>query len=298
MDKSRNALDHDAVELEEVISQDEIDERAWKYTGYRSFANYVSSDTNFFVFRRFDRLNARVLLTLQAQLTRLEDRLGALDGKYSARGAGDINNGSIKADQPDRAAVIAEITEKIKEYNTVLLAHSELRAREPAPKRNITNIQNWFENNAGAIVKEEAKFINHREDLFTISTTRKPTIRNFLESHVVFRLHWLWKKEPPPDTRQVDRETRQYVNEEKIDLVATIAIIFVGLSMLIVPIWVLAIMAAPYAKLGVITCFIVVFLVVVLYATVATPTEALAASAAYSAVLMVFLQLGNSDTSS
>jgi hypothetical protein len=172
------------------------------------------------------------------------------------------------------------ITEHLICPDTILLAHSELRARGPALKRNIANVDNWFENNQGAIVQDEANFIKHREDLFTISTTRKPTIRHFLESHVVFRLHWLWKKEPPPDTRQADRDTRQYISDEKMDLVATVTIIFVGLAMLIVPIWVLAILTGPYTKLGVITCFIVVFLVVVLYATVATPSEALAASAA------------------
>lgn len=46
-------------------------------------------------------------------------------------------------------------------------------------------------------------------------------------------------------------------------------------------------------RLGVITAFILLFTSLLASATVAKPFEVLAATAAYSAVLMVFLQIGN-----
>jgi hypothetical protein len=69
------------------------------------------------VLRRFDKLNARVLLTLQAQLSELEERLEGLDSKCSAKDAPDIDNGTCRADQPDRAEVIVQISSKLREYS-------------------------------------------------------------------------------------------------------------------------------------------------------------------------------------
>lgn len=128
-------------------------------------------------------------------------------------------------------------------------------------------------------MEEERRFIT-QEDLINISKSDKASMRQFLERHIVFRLHWLWKKDLPPDTQDVDRKVRRYGSDERIDFITTIAILVVGMIMLVVPIWILAIITMPYTKLGVITAFIVVFLVVVSYATVARPSETLAATAA------------------
>lgn len=267
-----------------------------KYTGYRGFANFMASDPDFFAVRRFDTLNARVLLTLQDHLSTLEEQLKTLDEKYCAKSAGDVNNGSVRDDQSDRAALIMEICDKLKDYSmsshlrvvtlvddntdVILLAHSKLRSRGPASLHTISNVENWFYNNDGAIMEEERRFITHKEDLINISNTDKASMRRFLDSHIVFRLHWLWKKNLPSDTRDVDREVRRYGDDDRINSVTTTAILIVGTLMLIVPIWILAIITAPYTKLGLITAFIIIFLGTVSYATVATPSEALTATAA------------------
>ncbi|KAI2464616.1 hypothetical protein F4781DRAFT_436213 [Annulohypoxylon bovei var. microspora] len=143
------------LSLIDVLTQNEIDEKSWKYTGYRGFANFVASDPDFFVVRRFDTLNARVLSTLQGHLSALEERLNKLDEKYSAKSAEDVHNGSIRDDQPDRAALSMQICDKLKDYSmfsclrtvapvideidTILLAHSELRSRDPASLHTISN---------------------------------------------------------------------------------------------------------------------------------------------------------------
>jgi hypothetical protein len=63
--------------------------------------------------------------------------------------------------------------------------------------------------------------------------------------------------------------------------------------MLIGPLWILDEVQEPERQLGVITGFIALFFVLVAVATNAKIFESLAAAAAYSAVLMVFLQMGN-----
>jgi hypothetical protein len=71
----------------------------------------------------------------------------------------------------------------------------------------------------------------------------------------------------------------------------------VGLGMLIAPLWILVKIGQNEAsvKLGVITVFIVVFFLLVSIATMARVFDALAATTAYAAVLMIFLQLGGSN---
>lgn len=63
---------------------DEKLKKPWKYLGYRAYSSFLASDDNFLVFRRFGNLNARVLLFLQDQICRFEERLEELDALHSA----------------------------------------------------------------------------------------------------------------------------------------------------------------------------------------------------------------------
>lgn len=91
--------------------------RPWKFTGYRRFSQFLASGTDFLVIRRFDVLNAWVLLWLQDQLAVLEENLERMDKQYSRREAEDVNNGTMRDDVPDRADLIENIYKKLKEYS-------------------------------------------------------------------------------------------------------------------------------------------------------------------------------------
>jgi hypothetical protein len=83
-------------------------------------ASFVASDADFFVLRRFDKLNARVLLTLQDHLSLLEAQLDELDAIYSTREVGDVNNGTVRYDRADRVELIDRIGAKLREYSKFL----------------------------------------------------------------------------------------------------------------------------------------------------------------------------------
>lgn len=51
---------------------------AWKYDGYQEFSEWMASDDDLFVFRRFASTNARVILWMQHQIVQKEQRLEAL----------------------------------------------------------------------------------------------------------------------------------------------------------------------------------------------------------------------------
>ena len=77
-------------------SQLDIDEKPWKYTGYQSFSAFVASDNDFFILGRFGALSAQVLLSLQDQISRVEQDLEVLEKRVRERDAPDIHNESFR----------------------------------------------------------------------------------------------------------------------------------------------------------------------------------------------------------
>jgi hypothetical protein len=72
----------------------------------------------------------------------------------------------------------------------------------------------------------------------------------------------------------------------------TLIITAVGLAALIGPLWILKNQTSESVRLWTISGFLAGFTVFIGIVTVAKPFETLAATAAYAAVLMVFMQLG------
>ena len=96
-------------------------QKSWKYIGYRSFCEFVSSDEDFFVLRRFGTLSARVLLNLQDQLATLEGRLEGIEQQLRQRDTPDVNNGSFRQDsQAQRKDIISEAQRVLREYSKCL----------------------------------------------------------------------------------------------------------------------------------------------------------------------------------
>lgn len=92
-----------------------------------------------------------------------------------------------------------------------------------------------------------------------------------------------------------ERQATIYNKESRIDKFVTCATIAIGLAMLLVPLWLLQYFTSRRTdttnKLWIITAFLIGFAVLFSVLTVARPFEVLAATAAYGAVLMVFMQL-------
>lgn len=93
--------------------------------GYRAFTEYVTSDPDCFVVRRFDKLFARVALNFQDHLSKLEEDMEVLDKRYMET---DVNNGTIRDDMHDRKELIHRASQALKVYCSYhrfsLLSHS------------------------------------------------------------------------------------------------------------------------------------------------------------------------------
>jgi hypothetical protein len=102
---------------EAPLSIEEVQTKPWKYIGYKTFSSWVGSDNDFFVIRRFDCLNARVILSLQWELSELERKLKKIDDRLSARNSPSVNNGSFRWDDPERKNLIEDLYKKLKQYS-------------------------------------------------------------------------------------------------------------------------------------------------------------------------------------
>ncbi len=98
-------------------TEQEIHQKPWKYIGYRGYADFIASDDDFFVLRRFDALNARVALMLQDEISELEEELDMADKGYSDRNAEDLHNGTFRGEQEDRSVIVQTLAKKLRRYS-------------------------------------------------------------------------------------------------------------------------------------------------------------------------------------
>ncbi|KAL3450473.1 hypothetical protein BJX65DRAFT_305313 [Aspergillus insuetus] len=140
---------------------------------------------------------------------------------------------------------------------------------------------------------EERKYID-KDDLFTLIPKDRSPLRRLFKRSSRFRFFRLWQKKPTVSDLPLYILHVHYSSDKRIDHFVMFTTVVIGLAMLIAPIWILAFTEPIVLKLTIITIFILLFLSLVSLGTNAKPYESLAAKAAYSAILMVFLQLGGS----
>jgi hypothetical protein len=99
------------------LTQEELDDKPWKYIGYRGYSEFLSSENDWLIFRRFGVESARVALGLQNRASGFAHQLSKLDKKYSRREAEDVHNGSFRGDQKDRKKVFDALHQSLLDYS-------------------------------------------------------------------------------------------------------------------------------------------------------------------------------------
>jgi hypothetical protein len=188
--------------------------------------------------------------------------------------------------------------------------YTQLVSRPSVHKDDIKEVRTWFENHKvrhpqrvyHAIDPKESAFIHKTEDLIPINPKIRSWFRNVLEKTALLKTVLLrrYLRRRPQDEEIIagqigDTGVRQTIwhNDRRVEKLSSAVIASVGLGMLVGPLWILEYVDKSAARLGVITGFIILFFFLISVATTARIFEVLAAAAAYSAVLMVFLQFGS-----
>lgn len=167
-------------------------------------------------------------------------------------------------------------------------AFGKIRVKPRATKHQITNVENWL--HRGAIESKEAAFVKRESDLISIHSRPRPPLLQWLESFGKVQTWGPFKAKIRPDLH-VQSTATKYSSNEKFDTFGTVSVISMGLIMLLAPLWWLNHVSASEKRLGIITVFLVIFVAIMSTATIHRPFEVVAASAAYAAVLMVFMQI-------
>lgn len=167
-----------------------------------------------------------------------------------------------------------------------LISHySSLKSRPRASKTALKNMRTWLKNNNSPIHPLEAEFINNNNaDLITMAGSPKSIIRRLAEQCIILPTRGLFGAVPTQSVNQhhATFRTNIHASDEHVDTLASFMIFLAATAMLIAPLWLLALVAEePLHRLGTITGFLVLFLIILTWGTLARPFEILAATAGY-----------------
>jgi hypothetical protein len=93
---------------------------AWKYEGYQEFSRWMASDDDFFVIRRFQSLNAEVILYMQDRIVQIEERLQEIHKGVETSSDELARNSSFRwgmKHEPERGRLMCELTGLLNHYS-------------------------------------------------------------------------------------------------------------------------------------------------------------------------------------
>ena len=92
--------------------------KPWKHIGYRGYCDFLETDTELLILRRFGALSTRVLLALQDELVELESQLDRLEDTLARSDGPDWHNGSFRQETNEtRLVLVREIDSKLRAYS-------------------------------------------------------------------------------------------------------------------------------------------------------------------------------------
>jgi hypothetical protein len=280
--------------------------------GYPALARWIAQDPDNepFVFRKFSRLSARHILHLQARLFTLEHEIDQLDeaaktssdpvARQASRRYETLiehkDNESRK--EKERVEKLEELGGLLKEYYKSLLRQAQISQFQKPSARVLSTFRDYLEGTgfkaegmdgmplisgrAGRFLSEEFE-----GDLIALrAAAEEDVLSKFLQDH------WAFQKRQSTDP--IDRTTL-YKNSHVVRTVSAVSMIIAAV-LLISAILSLHVVTKEKFKLGLVAMYTLLFALSVSLLTNARRAEVFAATAAYAAVLVVFVsgELGGS----
>ncbi|KAK5651860.1 hypothetical protein OQA88_11629 [Cercophora sp. LCS_1] len=219
--------------------------------GYPRFSALVALDDAFTAFRRFNRLRVRLLLLRQDKIALLEERLDAIDGQEPCP----LFLGCRRMDRnTEREAVISEIENALAEYDASILRSNQVLGFESPEPQHVLSLRNWLEGN-GCIAREESRFLEHSDDLFTLSRSNDGVV-SWLERIVSKLLAFLGMLSRPNTSR--DPHVHIFPKPHTYRL-ARILLTPLITCLLLVPVAVCSLLQSPTARLVIVTAATSIF---------------------------------------
>ncbi|MCJ1245211.1 hypothetical protein MMC30_002412 [Trapelia coarctata] len=263
--------------------------------GFPLVAAFIAEDKDktSTVYRRFDRLAARNLLYLQSRLIQLEakqDRYdaedlqdGDLEAKRAATSWEDFEASSTVREREKWRMETAEAIQKtLKEYHEALLLHSGVLKLEAPANRTLKAFKDWFGNpNEGntRLRGQSSHILDDENDLIAL---RIPAEQDRLTKLVQRYFPLLFMTEAGPGSIA-------YISEKRLARFVAVFSTVLAAVLLIGAIILLYNIQSQNWRMAIIAIFMVLFAASVGLLTSARRAEIFAATAAYAAVLVVFV---------
>ncbi|EXA33850.1 hypothetical protein NW761_014338 [Fusarium oxysporum] len=257
--------------------------------GYPRFTALIASHSPFFIFRRFNRLRARLLLLKQDQLSILESELDQIDQQEKAP----IFLGKSRIDRnAERLSVLSRIESALVDYDSFIDKTNLALTLSDAESRDVQSLRNWVDGN-GCLAGNETSYLEHDRDLVSLVPTLDNAVKRF-ESWIEERLVQFLPK---------FRESNRYVSSDPnvhiyngpfVSRVAKGLLICLVTLLLLLPIVVCNVVSTAAVRIFIVMLSTIVYLLVLSGLTRAKTTELVVAGTTYATVLIVFVS-GTSD---
>lgn len=286
------------LRIEQIInSLDKYD------SGYGKVAAIGDLDGDFLVFRKFGWLHNYALLYLQDELVQQQDEIEAFD-RWESRNGDPTKLVSRRKDhafrESRRKELVGKLHVKLAQYDELLLRMQRIQAIKRPTERSQSNVSNLI-SNTRSLVSDESDWIRHGPDLAAVGRSSEyGWLNTFLEDMLnkismgltmkIFRSH--------EQRLKTGNEDLQLLSTERLDIFLQMVLTIIATVLLLAPVFALFRLQPTtqaefrsQSNYQILTVFVftLVFSASCSIFTKAKRQEVFTATAAYCAVLVVFL---------
>lgn len=253
--------------------------------GYPRFSALIAASGDFFIFRSFLRLRARLLLSKQDELSFLEQQLDQIDQNETSP----IFLGKSRSDRNrNRSSTLHAIDTKLIDYDSLLERTYRIMNFNSALPRDVLSLQNWVEG-TGCLSRDETKYLKHERELFSLVPPGDNAMKQ-LEDWVEDQLVRHYKNFRAVDQHHLSLNPNVYVySGPLVKRIARAIMLILITVLLLMPVVVCIIVNSMWARICVIITSTVIFLTILSRLTKSRMIELILAGATFAAVLTVFV---------
>ncbi|KAI0387560.1 hypothetical protein F5Y04DRAFT_286665 [Hypomontagnella monticulosa] len=251
--------------------------------GYPRLSAFIDSDRNFVMFRCFGRLQARVLLHRQDELAEIESRLERIDQEEKTEYFLSCNRQDPSV---ERRALFKEAENKLIEYNRLLGSYYQNIERPVPSEPHIKSVSNWIDGTK-PLVETESMFLDDWDDLRSPRSPADHSGMDVFLGNLAAMLNRIGIKHGE-HSRSDDQHILLYQRSQILAASRFLTTLF-GVVSLTVPIVALYSITTMPIRLVFLVLFTTMFSSILCWMTESRNYEILAATAAYSAVMVVFV---------
>ncbi|KAI1460609.1 hypothetical protein F4805DRAFT_369275 [Annulohypoxylon moriforme] len=250
--------------------------------GYPRYTALLSSYPSWFIFRRFDKLRARLLLLKQDKLVLLEDQLERIDQQETSP----LFLGRSRSDRnEDRLSTLSEIEVALNEF---VERTSRVLSLQSAEGKDIKSLQNWVDG-TGQLAKDEMTYLSHQCELVSLAPVTDSGILQ-LESWIEDKLIRYLTTFRPNLLRDLPGNPNVYMYRGPwIRRAANALLISLIIVLLMVPVVICNTISVTSVRIIIIILFTVLYLSVISFLTRSKTMELVLAGVTYATVLIVFV---------